>query len=379
MARRLFLGTSLVAAALFGLGLGGCSSGNGDAPSAGGSLSPTSTGDAPTDFCGATAHVPERCSGETATACDEAMLSGCDKLDGVLSPSLLDQAGQCIAKAECDKTTTPARGCLTEALGAMKPTDVQKDLAEAYCSACAGSGSGSSGDCVSSFFDTKGEKAILAQVVLPMADQVAKDIKAKCVKPQCGSSFLSCAQWVAENQLTDALSAEGAHCVLTALSGDDVSNPTIGGDGSSGSGGTSDAGTGGPSPNAMYQLVIVSGEVPAKKVDGSSWDAFGGLPDPFLTITLATSDTAKNQTVKTSTKSDTLTPEWNETVASSLTSDDISSVQLVMTDADLTSYTNDAIGDCTASLTLASGTQTVSCPASGGGPGFTVKYELKPQ
>ncbi len=62
-----------------------------------------------------------------------------------------------------------------------------------------------------------------------------------------------------------------------------------------------------------WQLVIVSAVFGEKMDDGSSWDAMGGLPDPSVRV-------VKNGEVvfETSEKSNTLTPEWNESTAISI-------------------------------------------------------------
>ncbi|HEY4183303.1 MAG TPA: hypothetical protein VGM90_41050 [Kofleriaceae bacterium] len=89
-----------------------------------------------------------------------------------------------------------------------------------------------------------------------------------------------------------------------------------------------------------WDMIIVSGQVATTKPDGSAWDAFGGLPDPYLCI---------NQQVEPeiciSSVSNTLSPVWNATILTDQTPGDIVSRDFwTMYDADVAF--SDGMGIC---------------------------------
>jgi hypothetical protein len=55
----------------------------------------------------------------------------------------------------------------------------------------------------------------------------------------------------------------------------------------------------------IYRVTLVSAQVPATKPDGSSWDPFGGLPDPLVDVEL------DGVTYTSTVVSDTLAATWN--------------------------------------------------------------------
>jgi hypothetical protein len=57
----------------------------------------------------------------------------------------------------------------------------------------------------------------------------------------------------------------------------------------------------------VYHIVIFDGTMSATDANGSAWDAFGGLPDPMVRLTLNGTSLGM-----TSAKANTLTPAWNE-------------------------------------------------------------------
>ena len=61
-------------------------------------------------------------------------------------------------------------------------------------------------------------------------------------------------------------------------------------------------------PSGLWALTITTGNVSEKDPSGSAWDFPGGLPDPFVCLTINGTRTC------TSTAKDTLMPIWNETV-----------------------------------------------------------------
>jgi len=57
---------------------------------------------------------------------------------------------------------------------------------------------------------------------------------------------------------------------------------------------------------SMWNIVALNGEVTEKNPVGESWDALGGLPDPFLCLTVASARKC------TTAAQDTLKPNWNQ-------------------------------------------------------------------
>lgn len=89
-----------------------------------------------------------------------------------------------------------------------------------------------------------------------------------------------------------------------------------------------------------YDIVAYEAIVPQFKPDGSTWDAFGGAPDPFAVLSL-------NGTVlgQTSTIQDTFTPRWNEYVSAVIPAG--STLRVDLWDEDVSA--DDAILSCAAS------------------------------
>jgi hypothetical protein len=58
-------------------------------------------------------------------------------------------------------------------------------------------------------------------------------------------------------------------------------------------------------PSSTWNIVAVSGDAPPKDKNGDSWDAFGGLPDPYLELSFNSAYTSK-------TVSDTFNATFNE-------------------------------------------------------------------
>jgi hypothetical protein len=126
------------------------------------------------------------------------------------------------------------------------------------------------------------------------------------------------------------------------------------------------------STTATFDFLAVSAKLPAKNQSGGNWDAFGGLPDPLVTVTSGA------VTASSANKSDTLTPTWNEKVITNLTANALkASLRVDVTDSDVAF--NDVVGGCAIAL---NGTEfdgalhTVNCPASGTGVAFSLVYRL---
>lgn len=61
-------------------------------------------------------------------------------------------------------------------------------------------------------------------------------------------------------------------------------------------------------PTAQWVLTVTSGSVLDRKPSGDAWDPFGGLPDPFVCLTI------NGVRSCTSVQTDTVAPSWNESV-----------------------------------------------------------------
>ena len=113
--------------------------------------------------------------------------------------------------------------------------------------------------------------------------------------------------------------------------------------------------------------------LPAKNQSGGSWDAFSGLPDPLVKATSgAATGTSPNNP-------NTLTPVWNATLLTNLTSAALkASLRVDVSDADVAF--DDVVGGCAIPL---NGTEfdgalhTVNCAASATGVAFALDYRLK--
>jgi hypothetical protein len=70
-------------------------------------------------------------------------------------------------------------------------------------------------------------------------------------------------------------------------------------------------------PASRWGILITSGTIPATNSGGGSWDPLNGLPDPYVTVVVDTSNGS------TSRRDDNLSPVWNETVLSGLSASDI--------------------------------------------------------
>ena len=57
--------------------------------------------------------------------------------------------------------------------------------------------------------------------------------------------------------------------------------------------------------SGLWNFTIVRGDVTERTPSGDSWDGFGGLPDPYVCVTIAGDRRC------TSTVQDTLSPVWN--------------------------------------------------------------------
>ena len=94
-----------------------------------------------------------------------------------------------------------------------------------------------------------------------------------------------------------------------------------------------------PRAQARWDFVVLSGTVPGTTRDGASWDAFGGLPDPYVCVSIfsAPDDCAVWA-------NNTSTPVWNAKVWTNVTSDEIGFQHWELWDDD--GIGDDVMGGC---------------------------------
>lgn len=87
----------------------------------------------------------------------------------------------------------------------------------------------------------------------------------------------------------------------------------------------------GPPRDYKYKVIILSGKVTETHPTEGAWDAFGGLPDLYVVISIGGSS------VKTSESTDSTSATWNESTSSSYTAEEVSNMTISLYDSDLTS------------------------------------------
>ncbi len=121
-------------------------------------------------------------------------------------------------------------------------------------------------------------------------------------------------------------------------------------------------------PVSRWDIRAISGTLPQNKPGGATWDVGGGLPDGF-----ARSRLGDDQQGATSTKSDTLTPGWNQLLASDVRAGDIPGLVVDVFDDDVAA--DDKIGGCFLYEfpfdAFDGPSQTIGCP-DGAGWGMTL-------
>lgn len=85
-------------------------------------------------------------------------------------------------------------------------------------------------------------------------------------------------------------------------------------------------------PSGLWRIAVTSGMIANKNASGSSWDNFGGAPDPLVCLTI------RDSRVCTTTKQDTLAPVWNEASNPVTASDLINGVTVEILDEDVVGY-----------------------------------------
>jgi hypothetical protein len=102
----------------------------------------------------------------------------------------------------------------------------------------------------------------------------------------------------------------------------------------------------------MWDVVLIDASLPSTDPDGDAWDAFGGLPDPFVHLyafAYPSGGVIRTAHADSEVIDDTLVPDWGDAVlASEIDRRVFYHLRLTVNDADL-AY-NDPIGDCIYSL-----------------------------
>lgn len=128
-------------------------------------------------------------------------------------------------------------------------------------------------------------------------------------------------------------------------------------------------------PARAFDLVLVSAKIPATNKSASAWDLAGGLPDPYVIVTLGA------RTSQSPFAADTATPTWNFVALTAVPARELKApVTLAFWDDDLT--TDDFIGGCTTAFTDAvfdGALHTATCAASATGVALTYTYKLVPK
>ncbi|MCR9162260.1 MAG: C2 domain-containing protein [Nannocystaceae bacterium] len=97
-------------------------------------------------------------------------------------------------------------------------------------------------------------------------------------------------------------------------------------------------------PDATWQLLIESAVTTTVDGNGNTWDGLGGLPDPYVRVTL------DGDTQTTPIADDTIEPEWNATLfEDSSTARMLMPITFELRDSDV--ITDETMGECTYELT----------------------------
>lgn len=133
------------------------------------------------------------------------------------------------------------------------------------------------------------------------------------------------------------------------------------------------------SPTSLWDFYVSFAVIPEKSRSNNPWDAFGGLPDVFLTAISSEGTTSHSGT--TSTKDDTLYPFWAETPLTGIKASELlSNLAFEVTDYDVTDP-NDYIGGCKIPLTAEQfdgSLQNFTCPLGTRGVVAELYYRINP-
>jgi hypothetical protein len=144
-------------------------------------------------------------------------------------------------------------------------------------------------------------------------------------------------------------------------------------------------------PSSLWDLVFLSGTAPLYDMNGDTWDAFGGLPDPYMEVDV---DYGQADEVDgyTDFVDNTLTPDWDATSGRGIAVSGLTASLLLKTsylqmwDSDapteLPGY-DDSMGRCSFSITqnMFDGqllSFTCAPPANTAGVTWSVNFKLVP-
>lgn len=131
-------------------------------------------------------------------------------------------------------------------------------------------------------------------------------------------------------------------------------------------------------PASRWNVIIEWLRVPMHDTNGDAWDAFGGLPDPFVRVYVGSES---NFVGATSAASDTLEATFNARVATNQRADALRTyLSFEVMDEDVSSH--DFIGHCYVPVddsAFAGSSLTHDCPRipSEGQAGFTIRWRLE--
>jgi hypothetical protein len=197
------------------------------------------------------------------------------------------QDRKCLAPATCNATTCATGCCDDNDMCQTAQSITACGTGGARCAACSGAGAtcmagqckqpcgpancagccNAQGMCVASTNDACGNNGVAC------VDCAGSDIcsNGQCVATACKSTCPGC--------------CEGSTCQL----GNTVQKCGKAGDacGACKGGQVCTSGACVVDPNSVWDFVATSGEVPLYDMNGSTWDSFGGLPDPYFELELA--------------------------------------------------------------------------------------------
>jgi len=129
-----------------------------------------------------------------------------------------------------------------------------------------------------------------------------------------------------------------------------------------------------PDPMAVWDLIIHEGTVALTDEDGDAWDAFNGLPDPYVRVEVV------GMSGETSVVQDNTFPEWNEAVLEGITTVQLQGeVEFSVRDSDIA--LDGTIGTCVVTVEDEMFNATFQSTCSNSESGFefwTVSYSIVP-
>lgn len=146
---------------------------------------------------------------------------------------------------------------------------------------------------------------------------------------------------------------------------------------SCGAGRTCKTGTCVLDPTSLWDVVIVSAELPPTNKSGGSWDGFGGLPDPYAKA--YSKEGTSTHTAQTTYVTDSTTPYWLATTLTGVRASELlASFSVEVWDSD-TVY-DDYVGGCAIPLSTQvfdGGLYKYTCPETASSVKVTVVFRLK--